>query len=324
MRGGRTTGAVWHVIATVAAAACILVTLSGTAYAALPGYNGWYWALGHDHTSNGVWPHYRGWYADSPAWHVAQDDLGAWGDPVYSLADGVVLEARNDVGGFGPGASAGGALVVKYRTADGIDFKALYGHVESIQVVPGQTVAAGQVLAVLNDYTPAHVHLGIHLGSAYPAKSAEQTQTGYVGIWMGHTHESVTSTSGVVTPIIYGWVDPVAFLRSHNPTVTPAAAMTAPTAPKRVRAKRAFTTRGYLAPKHRKRGRDVTVQAYRLESGNWVLRASVRAVNQDYRKRTRWTARIRLPRKGVYRLIARVAADSSHGAGFAERTVVAR
>jgi hypothetical protein len=311
-------------LAIVAIAVCMLMALSGTAFASDPGYNGWYWPLGDDHTTAGAWPHYRSWYADSPAWHVAYDDIGRWRDPVYSLADGVVLEARSDVGGYGPGASAGGALVVKYRTADGIDFKALFGHVESIQVVPGQLVAAGQVLAVLNNYSPAHVHFGIHPGAGYPKPSAEQTSTGYVGIWMGHTHESVTDTAGVTTPVLYGWADPVAFLRSHNPTVTPAAVITRPSAPGRVRAKRTFTVRGYLAPKHRTRGRDVIVQAYRWEGGSWVLRASVRAVNQLYRGRTRWSARIRLPRKGVYRLTARIAGDSAHGPGFAERTVVAR
>jgi hypothetical protein len=324
MRGQHAGRAALRAIAVGTAAACILLALCGTAYAAYPGYNGWYWPLGHDHTSSGAWPGYRSWYADSPAWHVAFDDIGKWKDPVYSLADGVVLEARSDVGGYGPGAGPGGALVVGYRTADGIDFKALYGHVEGIQVVPGQLVAAGQVLAVLNNYAPPHVHFGIHTGAGYPRPSAEQTSTGYVGIWMGHTHESVTTSAGVKTPIIYGWTDPVAFLRSHNPTVTPAAVLSAPSAPKRVRAKRYFTTSGILAPRHRKHGRDVLVQAYQQVGDAWVLRASVRAVNHDYRGRTRWTARLRLPRKGVYRLVARVAGDSSHGVGFAERTVTAR
>jgi len=307
-------------------AALLLASHSAVASAADPGRNGWYWPLGHDHTSSGgSWLQYRTWYADSPAWHVAFDDIGRWKDPVYAAADGVVLEARSDVGGYGPGATKGGALVVGYRTADGVDFRALYGHVERIAVVRGQNVRAGDVIAYLNNYSPAHVHFGIHVGPAYPAPSAEQTSTNYVGIWMGHTHESTVTSSGVRVPIKYGWTDPVAFLGSHTPSAPPLPKLTAPVAPKKVRARRAFTATGYLAPRHRAGARTVVVEAYRLENGAWVLRSRTTGVNYTSGSRTKYVARLRLRLKGRYRLRAYVPGDLAHAAGFStERGVLVR
>jgi hypothetical protein len=298
-------------IACIAVLASVLLTSgSATAWAADPGLNGWYWPLGHDHTSLG----YRTWYSDSPAWHVAFDDIGHWRDPVYAAADGVVLEARSDVGGYGPKATKGGAVVVSYRTADGTDFKALYGHVESIRVAQGQNVKAGQVIAYLNNYDPAHVHLGVNLGTAYPAPSAEQTSTNYVGIWMGHSHESTLSATGVRVPITYGWTDPVRFLASHTPSAPPLPTLTTPKSVRRVQARHTLTASGYLAPKHRSNARSVLVRAYRLEGGVWVVRGQAWALSYTSGSRTRYVARLRLTRKGRYVLRASVPGDAAHAA----------
>jgi hypothetical protein len=303
-------------LACIAAfAVVLLVSQSAVAWAIDPGLNGWYWPLGHDHTSSGgSWLGYRTWYADSPAWHVAFDDIGRWKDPVYAAADGVVLEARSDVGGYGPGAGKGGAVVVSYRTADGTDFKALYGHVESLLVAQGQNVIAGQVIAYLNNYSPAHVHFGINLGAAYPAPSAEQTATNYVGIWMGHSHESTSTSTGVRVPITYGWTDPMRFLASHTPSAPPLPGLSAPKSVRRARVRRTFTATGYLAPRHRAGARSVLVSAYRLEGGVWILRGRTWALNYTSGSRTRYVARLRLTRKGRYVLRASVPGDTAHAA----------
>lgn len=301
---------------TVAAMVAVAtLTFAGPAWAVEPGVGGWYWPLGHDHVSSGgSWLQYRAWYADKPAWHVAYDDVGTWKQPVYAAADGVVLESRMNVGGYGPGATAGGAMVVGYRTADGIDFKALYGHVEELRFSVGQNVRAGDVLCVLNNYAPPHVHFGIHLGTAYPTPSADDTATGYVGIMMGHSHESTVAPGGAVVPITYGWVDPVAFLSSHTPSAPPAPSLTMPRPPRKVRARRAFTVTGYLAPRHAVHDRTVVVEAYRLERGLWVSRARVLAYNTTSGSRTLYSARLRLTKRGTYLLRASVPGDAAHQA----------
>jgi hypothetical protein len=305
-------------------AACVYLALTcalclsfaSTAFAVDPGAGGWYWPLGHDHASAGTWPQYRGWYPDSPAWHVAFDDIGTWKQPVYAAADGVVLESRTDVGGYGPGGGKGGAMVIAYRTADGTDFTALYGHVESLRFSQGQNVRAGDVICLLNNYAPPHVHFGIHLGLGYPAPSAEQTATNYVGIMMGHTHESTLTSAGVRVPILYDWVDPVAFLNSHTPSAPPVPTITKPKGPSTARRRRTFTATGYLAPRHRAGRRDVVVEALRLEGSRWVRRAKVTALSSNSGSRTKYTARIKLTLKGRYRLRAYIPGDAAHQAAY--------
>ena len=196
-----------------------LLAMPAQAFAVRPGTNGWYWPTGENITSHAGWLEYRPWYPDKVGWHLAIDICRPVGTPVYALTAGTVVESRNDVGGYGPGGGAGGAMVVRYAAADGFVFDALYGHLDGIVFPKGARVAAGEVLAYMNNYNPAHVHFGIHPGTVYPSPVPEFPNHDYVGIWMGHTHEytpapnPITGEPGI--PYTYGWADPVQFLNDH-------------------------------------------------------------------------------------------------------------
>ena len=154
---------------------------------------GWYWPAGADDTS-GQWG-FLSWSPKRNQWHLAQDFNNGQGQPVYALADGEVVLSRTDVGGYGPGGTAGGALVARFETSAEVFFIALYGHLDNPHAMG--KVEAGQILGYSNDYDPPHLHFGIHPGYELPANP-----------WQGYTsNESVT----------YGWVDPVQFLLSNRP-----------------------------------------------------------------------------------------------------------
>lgn len=97
-------------------------------------------------------------------------------------------------------------------------------------------------------------------------------------------------------------------------TVAPYAYLTAPrpavTAPA---ANKAFVVSGVLKPRHPNGARSVLVVGYRLESGRWVARRSVWAVNATTTTQTTYRARIALP-AGKWKLVARVNADTLHAA----------
>jgi hypothetical protein len=132
---------------------------------------------------------------------MAQDMPAPVGHPVYAVGDGTVLESN-------PNAGYGGVLVVLHKTGDGHYFKAVYGHIiRAAGMVKGATVKAGQVIGHVNHC--AHVHFGIHPGRAYPPDGNP---------YRGHTYDPKKT---------YGWVDPVAYLRS-NPRILPYAAPALP------------------------------------------------------------------------------------------------
>lgn len=162
------------------------------ARAAVAGTNGWYWPLGTESwTSFGHFMKARG-----SNWHLAQDMAGYDHQPVYAIADGVVLESGM-VRGFGPGNGSGGAMVILHTTSTGRQFKALYGHIEGLRYKKGAKVRAGAQIAVLNEFDPPHLHFGIHPGKAYPPDRNP---------WRGHTYDKSNT---------HGWVDPVAFMRTY-------------------------------------------------------------------------------------------------------------
>lgn len=165
---------------------------ANVAVAATPGTGGWYWPTGSEKLgSMGPWWQDRGY-----AWHLAKDIGAPAGKPTYAVGSGTVLESQY-VRGYGPGGGLGGAVVILHRTATGREFKALYGHVSNLRYRKGDKVAAGAVIAVINNSSPNHLHFGIHPGAAYPPDGNP---------YRGHTYTASTT---------YGWVDPVAYLRKN-------------------------------------------------------------------------------------------------------------
>jgi PKD repeat protein len=154
---------------------------------------GWYWPAGADDTSGQYG--FLAWSSKRSQWHLAQDFNRGQGLAVYAIADGEVVLSRTDIGGYGPGGTAGGALVARFETSASEFFIALYGHLNNPHAVGA--VQAGEVLGYANDYSPPHLHFGIHLGYGLPSNP-----------WQGYTsNKSVT----------YGWVDPVQFLLNNHP-----------------------------------------------------------------------------------------------------------
>lgn len=86
--------------------------------------------------------------------HRGLDLAAPVGTPIHSLSDGVVTMAQERKG-------YGRVVVVEH--ADG--WSSLYAHCDALQVVPGQPVAAGEVLGTVGSSgrsTGPHLHLELH------------------------------------------------------------------------------------------------------------------------------------------------------------------
>lgn len=176
------------------------VIAPATATAHAPATNGWYWPTGTTATGRGGgWLQYR---SRNHSFHLAKDIRARVGAPVYALADGYVYDAYRSLNGYRPG----GAMVVVYRDMYGNYFKALYGHVRRLKYKRGQRVTAGTVLAYVAPCGGCpHLHFGVHMGLARPNDPRHNP-------FMGHSY---------VRGRTYGWVDPLAFLRTASPLGTP-------------------------------------------------------------------------------------------------------
>jgi Mg-chelatase subunit ChlD len=139
-----------------------------------------------------------GWNDDFNGYHLAHDFIGTVGAPVYAVADGIILESRTDVAGYGPDGTPGGAFIALFQNASGEYFKALYGHIDN-PLPTGTTFGRGDVLGVVNAYDPAHLHFGIHPGTEW---GFEQNP------WQGYT-PSLSDT--------LGWVSPIEYLNNNAP-----------------------------------------------------------------------------------------------------------
>jgi murein DD-endopeptidase MepM/ murein hydrolase activator NlpD len=88
--------------------------------------------------------------------HAGLDFAAPIGTPEYAAADGVVLRA-------GAASGFGLAVYVQHQNGD----VTVYGHMEQILVEEGQTVRAGDTIALLGDAgqsTGPHLHFEVHVG----------------------------------------------------------------------------------------------------------------------------------------------------------------
>ncbi|MCU1605526.1 MAG: Murein DD-endopeptidase MepM and murein hydrolase activator NlpD, containing LysM domain [Modestobacter sp.] len=88
--------------------------------------------------------------------HAGTDFAGPVGTPEYAVMDGVVIRA---------GAASGFGLAVYVQHANGD--VTVYGHMEEVLVQEGQTVKAGDTIALLGNRgqsTGPHLHFEVHLG----------------------------------------------------------------------------------------------------------------------------------------------------------------
>lgn len=97
--------------------------------------------------------------------HHTGDDLNGiggmntdLGDPVFAVADGLVLYAGESSPGWGK------LIVIAHKTSDGRTLHSMYAHLNKIEVSVGSLVAGGGEIGTVgtaNGYYPAHLHFEI-------------------------------------------------------------------------------------------------------------------------------------------------------------------
>ncbi|HUF63727.1 MAG TPA: M23 family metallopeptidase [Verrucomicrobiales bacterium] len=127
--------------------------------------------------------------------HLGADlnGIGGWdsdrGDTVFAAGDGLVVRAGN------AGGKWGGLVILAHRLADGVMVQTLYGHLDRIDVSPGQVVGRGEGLGSVGDGDKSwlpHLHFEVRRG-----------------VWLDE------GTGYGEDP--KGREDPVAFLQRHAP-----------------------------------------------------------------------------------------------------------
>ena len=114
---------------------------------------------------------------DKRGGHHTGDDLNGiggmnsdLGDPVFSVADGLVLYAGEPSPGWGK------LVVIAHRTTEGKTLHSMHAHLDRIDVACGSLVARGEKVGTVgtaNGYYPAHLHFemrasdGVDIGAGY-------------------------------------------------------------------------------------------------------------------------------------------------------------
>lgn len=146
-------------------------------------------------------PHGRGYYDAQPFkknHHLGEDWNGNGGgntdlgDPVFSIANGVVVFAEDLGGGWGNTVR----IVHAYRDGNEVEqVESFYAHLDRIDVREGERVRRGEPIGTIGDADGSYIaHLHFEL--------REQ-----VGLPHGPGYSRDTE----------GWLDPSAFIRSHRP-----------------------------------------------------------------------------------------------------------
>jgi hypothetical protein len=82
---------------------------------------------------------------------------------------------------------------------------------------------------------------------------------------------------------------------------------------------KAATVKGYLKPRHTAGTFPVRIYKYRYVSGKWKSYGYVRAKASNYSTYTKYSASVKLPYKGKWRLRAYHPADAKHVAGWSAK-----
>jgi hypothetical protein len=105
-----------------------------------------------------------------------------------------------------------------------------------------------------------------------------------------------------------------ATVRSSSKLIKPYASLGTPSASSTQTYGRSYTTYGYIQPYHStSNSNKVKISAYRYESGKWVYRKSFTTAYKYYSStKTKYSASVKLPYKGKWRIRAYHATDSTN------------
>lgn len=108
------------------------------------------------------------------------------GDPVFSIANGLVLYTGEPSPGWGK------LVVVAHETSDGKTLHSMYAHLDRIDVAPGALIPRGGKLGTVgtaNGYYPAHLHFEMR------ASDHVDIGGGYLSDRLNHLDPSATVAS---------------------------------------------------------------------------------------------------------------------------------
>ncbi|MEF8699275.1 MAG: M23 family metallopeptidase [Candidatus Accumulibacter sp. UW20] len=176
---------------------------------------GWCWP-----TKLGDWSTYLGWHGDNPSFdtpHLAQDIKAAENDPVYAVANGLVLIVREDVSRYGGAKDCttngknvsipGAGIVIRHYTSYGDPVDVLYAHLKNVQVKKNDTVEPGDVIGYIRNYTWCGSRMDhLHFGVAFPGRdiSVYGKDGSQRDVWPGYAEEDK------------GFINPVLFFSDHS------------------------------------------------------------------------------------------------------------
>jgi len=136
----------------------------------------------------------------------------AAGDPVFAVADGVVVAAL-DAG------AEGRILITEHLLAEGDQVYAVYWHVSQLRVGLGQAVDRGQVVGQVHDQgLNSHLHWEMRTfldgSNLFPPDTAgaRGTCNGHLAA-VAYTWDDVPERAH---PAFYGYLDPMAFVADHG------------------------------------------------------------------------------------------------------------
>lgn len=161
-----------------------------------------------------------GKYLDD-SYHNGYDIMANYGAPVYPITGGFVKQLSHK-GWSSNGGTINMAVIMVHTTADGRQFRALYGHIETATLNPKVKVDAwidaGTSIGKVGTWNLGHhLHFGINVldvNQPLPYKGPDATTPtantiGYGGIGINHWQG--------YWPDRKGWIDPVFFIETTSP-----------------------------------------------------------------------------------------------------------
>jgi len=102
---------------------------------------------------------------------------------------------------------------------------------------------------------------------------------------------------------------------SGSVKAVPQVSLSKPSGPSKARSGKAFTSTGFLKPKHASGSKQVLIKAYRWNGKKWVYKKTIKAKATNFKSYTKYTARLSLT-KGTWRIRAHHPADSLNASTY--------